>query len=733
MSASQMNSIDIDVGGTFTDLVMNMDGHTVQAKVPTTSYDLSVCFLNVIEVGAQELGLTLDQVLRQIGMVRYSTTIAMNRLIERKGPRLGLLTTEGHEDAVLIGRGAQWVDGTRLHERRNLAVQQKPVPLIPRRMIAGIKERVDGRGRVMRPLDEDDAREKIHRLVDRGARGFVISLLWAFLNPAHEQRLKEIIREEYKEYHIGYLPVVLSSDVLGKLGEYQRSMTAILDAYLHRSLQIELSAMWDKLREYGYTGSFMMVQNSGGVAEIYKASASRTYNGGPVAGLIGSRDIARQLGYTNVVASDVGGTSFDIGLVVSADVRNYEFNPIIDRWMVGLAMIQSLSIGAGGGSIARINRDLGNRVEVGPQSAGSYPGPACYNQGGTEPTVTDADLVLGYLNPDYYFGGRMKLNKGAAERALRKLAKPLGMDVIEVASIIRRIVDEHMASAIRKEVVLRGYRPEEFVLFAFGGGGPTHAAGYHGDIPQTVIFPYSPVFCALGSSIMDIVHVYESSRRMTMIEPFTGKAVVDREAFNSLVRGLKEQAEQELLTEGLNPQDAAYVLELDMLYGGLIQPKRTATPGLFLTGEEDVWAFYKRFEQEFSEAFSPLIVNLPGGVYIETFILKAIVPSHKVDLVARELHGRDPEAARKDSRPAYWPGIKGWMETPVYHQDQLLPGNEVAGPAILESEYTTVVIPPQMMYRVDTYGLGIMSSAIAPIRLANDAAASSAAHSGKTQ
>lgn len=711
MSASQLNSIDIDVGGTFTDLVMNVDGRSVQAKVPTTPYDLSVCFLNVIEVGAQELGLSLDQVLKRIGMVRYSTTIAMNRLIERKGPRLALLATEGHEDAILIGRGAQWVDGTRLHERRNLAAQQKPVPLIPRRMIAGIKERVDGRGRVMRPLDEDDAREKIHRLVDKGARGFVISLLWAFLNPAHERRLKEIIREEYKEYHIGYLPVVLSSDVLGKLGEYQRSMTAILDAYLHRSLQIELSAMWDKLREYGYDGSFMMVQNSGGVAEIYKASASRTYNGGPVAGLIGSRDIARQLGYTNVVASDVGGTSFDIGLVVSADVRNYEFNPIIDRWMVGLAMIQSLSIGAGGGSIARINHDLGNRIEVGPLSAGSYPGPASYNQGGSEPTVTDADLVLGYLNPDYYFGGRMKLNKSAAERALRKLARPLDMDVIEVASIIRRIVDENMASAIRKEVVLRGYRPEEFVLFAFGGGGPTHAAGYHGDIPQTVIFPYSPVFCALGSSIMDIVHVYESSRRMTMIEPFTGKAVVDREAFNSVVRGLKEQAEQELLTEGLNPQDAVYVLELDMLYGGLIQPKRTATPGLFLNSEEDVWAFYQRFEQEFSEAFSPLIVNLPGGVYIETFILKAIVPSHKVDLVAGELHGPDPQAARKDSRSAYWPGIKAWVETPVYNQDQLLPGNEVVGPAILESEYTTVVIPPQMMYRVDAYGLGVMSSA----------------------
>jgi len=232
---------------------------------------------------------------------------------------------------------------------------------------------------------------------------------------------------------------------------------------------------------------------------------------------------------------------------------------------------------------------------------------------------------------------------------------------------------------------------------------------------------------------MDIVHVYEASRRMTMIEPFTGKAIVDREAFNSIVRDLKEQAEQELMTEGLNPQDAVYVLELDMLYGGLIQPKRTATPGLYLKSEEDVWAFYKRFEQEFSEAFSPLIVNLPGGVYIETFILKAIVPSHKMEMVARELHGRDPEAARKDSRSAYWPQQKAWMETPVYHQDRLLPGNEIIGPAILESEYTTVVIPPDLMYRVDAYGLGIMSSAVEPIRLANDAAASSAAHSGKMQ
>jgi len=216
-----------------------------------------------------------------------------------------------------------------------------------------------------------------------------------------------------------------------------------------------------------------------------------------------------------------------------------------------------------------------------------------------------------------------------------------------------------------------------------------------------------------------------------MIEPFTGKAVVDQDAFNTIVRELKEQAEQELLTEGLDPQDAVYVLELDMLYGGLIQPKRTATPGLFLRNEDDVWAFYQRFEQEFSEAFSPLIVNLPGGVYIETFILKAIVPSHKVELVAMELHGADPEAARKGNRSAYWPAIKEWKETPVYDQDKVLAGNEVAGPAILESEYTTVVIPPNVRYRVDAYGLGIMSATSASEHQTGDAVTSSATGSDK--
>src|SRR5579864_1555624 len=706
-----MNSIDIDVGGTFTDLVLNFDGKTLIRKVPTTPYDLSVCFSRVIEEGAAALGKKMEELLPEVEMIRYSTTIALNRLIEKKGPRLGLITTEGHEDVVLIGRGAQWIDGTRVAERRNLAFQKKPDPLIPRDRIVGVKERIDSRGNVIRPLDENDVREKVRYLVNRGARGFVVSLLWGFLNPVHEKRVKEIIRDEYKEFHIGHLPVVLAGQVVGKLGEYERTMAAILDAYLQRSMQIELSAMWDKLRERGYTKPLLMIQSSGGIAEVFRTSASRTFNSGPVSGLMGAHHVAKSLGYQNVVMTDMGGTSFDVGLVVKDSVRSYDFRPIIDRWMVGITMIKTLSIGAGGGSIASINRLLQNRVQVGPRSAGSMPGPACFSLGGSEPTVTDADVVLGYINPDYYFGGRMKLVKNRAIQAVRdKIAKPLGISVEEGAQIIRKIVNGNMASAIMKEVHLRGYRDRKSVVFVAGGAGPTHVEGFKGDIPKAVTFPFSPVFCAFGSSTMDIMHVYEVSKKLTLLEPGSQRLAKEYDAFNRSVESLIAQAKRDLIGDGLDPRKATFVLELDMLYGGQFHVKRALSPRLALRSPEDVQAICDAFEKEFSEAFSPFVVNPEGGVFVDSFILKAIVPVQQISLPKMPLEGHDPSGARKGERPAYWADAKDFRPTPIYAYEMLKPGNRLEGPAILEGEYTTVVVPPAMKFSIDERGLGILES-----------------------
>jgi N-methylhydantoinase A/oxoprolinase/acetone carboxylase beta subunit len=707
---AQLDSVDIDVGGTFTDVVLTLGGRRWIGKAPTTPYDLSVCFMNGIEEVALEAGLDVEELLPRLDVVRYSTTVAMNRLIERRGPRVGLITTEGHEDAILIGRGAQWTDGTRLAERRNLALQRKPVPLIPRTMIVGAKERVDSTGRVLRPLDEEDLRRKLRVLMDRGARSIVVSLLWSFANPVHERRVKELVREEYKEYHIGYLPVVLSSQVVPKLGEYERTMTAVLDAYLQHSMQTELSAMWDRLRELGYRGSFLMIHNSGGSGEVFKTTASRTYNGGPVSGLMGSYHLATALGYKNVVAGDMGGTSFDIGLVVDQSVRNYEFRPIIDRWMVGITMLQTLSIGAGGGSIAWINHDLGGQLNVGPRSAGSDPGPACYDQGGTEPTVTDADVVLGYINPDTYYGGRMRLDRAKAERAIgERIAAPLGVGVEDAAWLIRRIVDENMNSAIRREIHLRGYHPEDFILFAFGGAGPTHVAGFLGDLAGAVIFQTAPVFCALGSSIMDVVHVYETSRRMIVMAPITQELTSDYETFNGVVDQLVEQAEADLKAEGLPLEGAELSLELDMLYGGQVNVKRTACPVLHLSGQQDVQALYDEFEREFSEAFSPLVVNKPGGVYLDNFVLKVSIPTPKPATPELPLGGADASAALTGKRQVWWPG-QGWTDTSIYHADALRPGHRLEGPVIVEAPLTTVVVPPGMRYAIDRHGLGLLEA-----------------------
>ena len=708
-----MKAIDIDVGGTFTDLVLTWDDERYVAKSPTTPYDLSVCFLNVLNAGVEQLGRTLDEVLPEMEVVRYSTTVAMNRLVERKGPRLGLITTEGHEDATLIGRGSQWTDGTRISERRNLAVQAKPKPLVERDMIVGISERVDSAGQVVRKLDPDDVRTKLRELVDKGARAIAVSLLWSFANPEHELLVRSIIREEYKGYHVGYLPVVLSHEVVGKVGEYERTMTAILDAYLQTSIKFELEATWDELRKHGYRGTFLLTHNTGGSAEIFKTTASRTFNGGPVSGLMGSYHIGKALGFRNVIASDVGGTSFDTSMVVDASVRSYEFRPIIDRWMVGISMLQTTTMGAGGGSIAWINELLGGRLEVGPRSAGSYPGPACYDLGGTEPTVTDADVVLGYIAPDGYFGGKMPLNRDKAVTAIQtRIADPLGVSVDEAAAMVRRVVESNMASAIKREVHLRGYHPEDFALFAFGGGGPTHVAGYRADVPTAVIFPQAAVFSALGSSVMDIMHVYEQSGRMQFMAPVTEEIVIDPKAFNAKVNAMIDQARLDLEAEGLGDSDTVFSVELDMLYGGLVQVKRVSCPVLAIESDDDAQRLYDAFEKEFSEAFSPHVVNKPGGVYIEGIVLKATVVTEKMALPVHELQPPDPSAAKVGSRSAYWPEFGERQDTDIYRFDDLVPGNVLVGPAISQMEFSTIVIPPGQQLRIDQHGLGVLEDEV---------------------
>ncbi len=561
MSGEPGASIDVDIGGTFTDCFVRLaDGRMAAAKTPTTGYRLAVGFMRALKSAGAELGLEVDRLLSMTETIRYSTTVAMNTLLQRTGPRLALIATEGFQDVLRISRGASWMDAAVLREIRNVARITKAEPLVAPEMVLAVRERIDCFGKVVRPLDEAHFLDGLRTLVDRGARGFVVSLIFSYVNPVHERRIRELIEAEFPEAYLGAMPIMLSSEVMPKRWEYTRTNTTLLNAYLHQSMWEELSGMGDELRDAGYRRGIMMVHNTGGTAEVYRTSAVQTYNGGPVAGLIGGSALGRRLGFDNVLVTDMGGTSFDIGLVVHGSTRFYQFRPVIDRYWVDMSILETRSIGAGGGSIARVNESLGNRLEVGPRGAGSMPGPACYGLGGAEPTVTDADVVLGYINPDRYFGGKMRLKRDLAVKAIEsRVATPLGISVEEAALRIKRTVDANMADVIARETYLRGFDPKDFILFAFGGAGPTHCVGYGGTLgmKKIVIFPFSPVFCAWGASTMPIAHIYEASRRIELLAPHTQAPTAAYAEFNEVVERLEDEGAEGPGRRGLRSRASA--------------------------------------------------------------------------------------------------------------------------------------------------------------------------------
>ncbi len=707
MSSKPPNSIDIDVGGTFTDCFVEHSGRSVGTKSPTTAFDLRVGFFRALNDAAVRLSTPLSTLIKETDVIRYSTTLAMNKLLESKGTKLGLITTEGFEDLILIGKGAQWDDGLSKRESRNLALAAKPVPLIPRERIVGIKERIDYLGRILRPLDEDNLRERLGTLVDQGVHGMVVSLLWAHRNPAHELRVREIIEEDYPESCLGYFPVVLAHEIQPKKGEYQRTVTAVLNAYLHQSMAEDLHSIRHELRQMGYSGPLLMAHNSGGMAELTKTRAIDTFNGGPIAGIVGSLEIAHLYGFDNVITSDMGGTSFDIGIIADGQPHFFELRPIIDRWMVNVTMIEGKSIGAGGGSIAWINETMGRRLEVGPQSAGSMPGPACYNLGGVEATVTDADVVLGYINPDYFHAGRIRLERDLAMRAVRdKIARPLGLDVDEAAVSIRKMVDGNMGNTIFKETVLRGRDPRNFILFSFGGAGPTHCCGYAraGQTKRLIAFPFSPVFCAFAGSLMDMRHIYEVSRRLIALRPADDRPVLDQDDFNRIVDLLVDEAIDSARAEGLDPHRLIFLLELDMKYGGQLHVKRIRSPRLKLKSTEDVFELIRAFANEYTKSFGRAGTYPEGGISVENFVLHAIYPFKKAGFPSYPLvSSKPPASSRKGSRMVYREQTGTYEKTAIYDHRRLRCGNIVEGPAIIEAEHTTFVLPTGARLQIDTY------------------------------
>lgn len=705
--------INIDVGGTFTDFFLkDPDSEARLTKTPTTHYDLSVGFMRGIRDLAKGMGLSQGELLDRTRAVRYCTTVGTNALIERTGPKLGLITTAGFEDTIFLGRARSWADGVSVRENKDLARINKPEPLISRDMVVGVRERVDSAGQVVCPLGREEILEKLQILVDRGAMGFVVCLLWSFANPVHERLIKSVIEEEYPEDYLGSMPVTLSSEVSPKQGEYTRFITTTVNAYIHGVMAEELNKLIHDLRTAGYRRPLQLVQNTGGMKKVSRTRAVLTHNAGPVAGLHGAATLGAQYGEENIVFTDMGGTSFDIGVITEGRLKTYDFIQVIDRWRTNIAAIEVKSIGAGGGSVAWLNRLMGNALNVGPRSAGSMPGPACYDQGGQEPTVTDADMVLGYLDPDNYLGGEMLLAPELSEEVIaRKIAEPLGLDTVEAAARIRALVDASLGQEAFNEVALKGHDPRHFVLFACGGAGPTHACGFAPYLGVTrVLAPYySPVSGAFGASTVKVQQVWDHSATLKLFRWKDQAYSEDLESFNRVVRDLKDLAVRDLRLEGYGEDQISLRLELDMRYGMQYNLTKVVSPHLLVQGPDDLKDICDRFTEEYSSVYSPEATFPQGGVNVECFYLTATVEQPPRVWRPAPLSGPQPlAAAARAPRRAYWRALGGYTDTPVYDFHHLEPGNQITGPALVDARHTTFVIEPGWRFSLDQFHNGVL-------------------------
>jgi N-methylhydantoinase A/acetophenone carboxylase len=449
------------------------------------------------------------------------------------------------------------------------------------------------------------------------------------------------------------------------------------------------------------------------MAPIPRTTPLQTYSAGPIAGLMAGAHFGKLLEYDNVVVSDMGGTSFDLSLVVQGSPRFYENKPVVEDWWIDMTMLWLRSIGAGGGSIAHLNPILNNRLEVGPLSAGAAPGPACYGRGGTEPTVTDADLILGYLDPGFFHGGRMRLSHELAHNSIKdKIADPMGLTMPEAAGLIKKVVDANMGDIIVKETYLRGFDPRDFVLFAAGGAGASHCCGYgfHSKMDKIVVFPFSATFCAVGSAGMDIVHIYEQSKRLMLMEPDEQGApdqqgyFADYDRFNEVVEHLRQQALRDAGGERLGQEKMMLRLELDMKFGGQVHVLRVNSPRITINSVEDVQAICQSFMQEFSEVYGAVAMYPQGGIELQNFVLHSIQPQPKIEFPRYPGAGKDvAKSAYKGERSAYWEAYGGFHPTPIVDRDSLKPENVLEGPAIVEGRDTTVVLEPGAKLTVDPY------------------------------
>ena len=687
--------VGVDIGGTFTDcVVVDEAGAVTIGKSLSTPVDFSQGALDAAADAAKHLGLkSVNELLTSTRLFFHACTIGDNTLITRAGAKTGLIMTKGFGDTLHMMRG-KVAEGLTENEIAHRSALDKPEPFVPRKLVEEVPERVDYKGTILIRLNVQEAEQAIERLASKGVESVAVCFLWSIMNDAHEKQLAEILRKKYPNLFFS-----LSSEVAPYLGEYERTATTVFNAYIGPKISSYLQNLQSTLKTKGLRREPLIMQAYGGVLGIEATckNAVGIIESGPAAGVVGTRFLGEHIGERNILATDMGGTTFKVS-VVRDGVIERDYKPVILRHSILSTKIWVESIGAGGGSIAWIDPETG-LLKVGPQGAGALPGPVCYGAGGEEPTVSDADLVLGYLNQDYFLGGRMKLDKAKTLVAIReKVAKPVKMSEVEAAGAIYRIANSHMSDLIRKATVEKGHDPRSFVLFAFGGAGPVHASRYAAElgIRQVVIPLTASVHGATGLISSDLVYEYGKSDHVVV--------PVDISHVNDNFSVLLGRALHDLRAAGFNESDIQVMRSVDMRYRYQVHELNVPfAAGMSAITEQEMEDLYARFDELYERAFGQGSGYRDAGKEILTFRLTATGLLKKPDIRREPVKSSNGEEALKGHREVYFEEDRKFIPTRVYDFEKMEPGTAFPGPAIIETPVTTIVVNPNDRAGLDEF------------------------------
>lgn len=670
--------VGVDVGGTFTDLLL-IDEDTKRfrvAKVPTTPADQSVGFMNGLEA--------LDVAPDKIDALIHGTTIGTNAVLERKGAVCGLITTRGFRDVLELGRR------TRPYGYGMIGSFEA---LIPRELRIEVTERLDAEGNVLVALDEDEVRTAVRRLIEAGAEALVIHFIHSYVNPAHELRALEIARESWPNNFI-----TVGSRTLREMREFERGTAAAINGYIEPVVSKYIAKVDGALRRGGFGRDLLVMQGNGGMmaANLAGSHAVHTVMSGPAAGAIAAAAIASQAGFRHAISCDMGGTSFDVALILDGAPAISNEKDIAYGIPVRVPMVDIHTIGAGGGSIARI--DKAGILQVGPESAGSMPGPICYGRGGTEPTITDANMVLGRLDPGVLPGTTQGIDAAAVVRALEeKIGRALGYGAVEAAAAIVAVANNHMAGAIRLVSMAKGHDPRDFALFAFGGAGPLHAVALARElgVPKVLVPRYPGITSAIGCILADVRHDFVQ----TVNRPLR---TVDAADVDEIFREQALAGRDLVAKEGISVVGIEVEHEADLLYQGQSHVLRIPVESPGFTPDRVLADFAQRYRDRFDielPEMRPVLMNLRTTVIGRR-------PPLDLRLFAPDPGGRI-ENAVVGTRRTYFDG--GWHETTAYRREALPAGAEIAGPAIIVQHDTTTLIDPLASATIDAFGNLVIS------------------------